>query len=140
MIKSDEYRCFRAYKIEIICHLIDYMRNNELTKQEKETFYNIVINLRSATENQINCFCRRFGLKPPQFKSETSKIIAKDTNRSDSAINSAIIGIRTKLTNISLDKFYELDKIYKTHQKDEYLKIYKEYKKSVDKHMKTKCD
>ena len=119
----------QIYKNIIVRNLFMYMKKNEIENKDKRKIYQIVNDTYWAAENQRQCFIRYFGLKPEQFKRERIIDIAKLTNRRESSIRESInIMITAKLCRVYKDYFFILDRIYKKYQRDEHLKIYKEYK------------
>lgn len=107
-----------ADKRDLVGALLDFMKVYNISDNHKEIIYNMVLSLSKKTENQKERFIRYYGLKPPEFKSETMTSIARDSNCTPSAVRTSIITIRIALVrHISEDEFHVLEQIYKEYQK-----------------------
>ncbi|MBQ2917098.1 MAG: hypothetical protein IJE59_02850 [Clostridia bacterium] len=103
-------------KQEVVVRLIELMKKTDITNAEKESIYNIVMNMTSRTINQKIRFIMLYGLKPTEFKKYTLTEIAKLQKCSVSAIRFSTIAVKNKFWCVPDDEFKIIKAICEKYQ------------------------
>lgn len=103
-------------KQEIVVRLIELMKKTDITNVEKESIYNIVMNMTSRTINQKIRFIMLYGIKPTEFKKYTLTEIAKLQKCSTSAIRYSTIAVRNTFWRVPDDEFEIIKAICEKYQ------------------------
>lgn len=104
-------------KRDLIANLVELMKKTDISNEDKESIYNVIMNIQNKTIKQKTRFIKLYGLEPPQFKRYTLSEQARQEHVSPNAIRSAVIAIRIYLYRVHEDNFQILKSIYEKYQR-----------------------
>lgn len=103
-------------KQKVVVGLIELIKKTDITNAEKESIYNIVMNMTTRTINQKIRFIMLYGLEPTEFKKYTLTEIAKLQKCSISAIRFSTIAVRNTFWRVPDYEFEIIKAICEKYQ------------------------
>lgn len=105
-------------KSHIVHGILNYIKHGELTNNQKQTLYDIVMKLESKTELQKERFIMFYKLNPVQKEKYTLSSLAQFYNCTVSAVRCSIVGVITAIINRTSDEdFNALESIFEECKK-----------------------
>lgn len=104
-------------KRDLIANLVELMKKTDISNKDKESIYNIIMNIPNKTIKQKTRFINLYGLKPKEFKRYTLSEMARQEHVIPNAIKSSTISIRIYLYRVPEGDFQILKSIYEKYQK-----------------------
>ena len=100
----------------VIYELLELIKSKEINKYQKESVYDIVMNLPNKTINQKERFIKLYNLNSSLEKQYTLTTLANESKRSTNAIRTSVVSIKSALTRISDNDIMDLKNIIKEHR------------------------